>query len=86
MNDLSLSRKLDGHGRNPSWPLRRLAAAFAWVLGAVARWRRRERAIEELMSLDDKTLADIGLHRTEIRSAVKDAAAPEAIRERRRSR
>ena len=33
---------------------------------AFSEWRRRERAYAELMSLDDHSLADIGIHRSQI--------------------
>ena len=33
---------------------------------AVADWRRRQRAYEELMALDDHCLADLGILRSEI--------------------
>ena len=33
---------------------------------AVADWRRRQRAYEELMALDDHCLADLGIRRSEI--------------------
>jgi uncharacterized protein YjiS (DUF1127 family) len=44
---------------------------------AVAEWRRRERAYRELIALDDHSLADIGVHRSQIRALVEgsDAAA-----------
>ncbi len=44
---------------------------------AVAEWRRRERAYSELKALDDRSLADIGIHRSQIRALVEgsDAAA-----------
>jgi uncharacterized protein YjiS (DUF1127 family) len=34
---------------------------------AFADWRRRQKAYAELMALDDHSLADIGIHRSEIR-------------------
>ncbi len=35
---------------------------------AFSEWRRRERAYAELMSLDDRSLADIGIRRSQIRA------------------
>jgi uncharacterized protein YjiS (DUF1127 family) len=34
-------------------------------------WRRRQQAYAELMALDDHSLADIGLHRSQIGSLVE---------------
>jgi uncharacterized protein YjiS (DUF1127 family) len=36
------------------------------VTGSLARWRERQRALAELASLDDRSLADIGITRSEI--------------------
>ena len=33
-------------------------------------WRRRQRAYAELMALDDRSLADIGVHRSQIPALV----------------
>ena len=38
------------------------------VREAFADWRRRERAYAELMALDDHSLADIGIRRSDIRA------------------
>jgi uncharacterized protein YjiS (DUF1127 family) len=38
---------------------------------AVADWRRRQRAYADLMALDDRSLADIGVHRSQIRALVE---------------
>ena len=48
----------------------------AWE--AIADWRRRERAYVELMALDDHSLADIGIQRSDIRAICEgsNAAAP----------
>lgn len=40
---------------------------------AFAEWRRRERAYAELMALDDRSLADIGVRRSQIRALVEGA-------------
>ena len=44
---------------------------FVAARAAIARWRERQRAYGELMALDDRSLADIGLRREEIRAAVE---------------
>ncbi len=36
---------------------------------AFSAWRRRERAYAELMALDDRSLADIGVRRSQIRAS-----------------
>jgi uncharacterized protein YjiS (DUF1127 family) len=43
---------------------------------AFADWRRRERAYDELMTLDDHALADIGIRRSEIRAICEGYLAP----------
>ena len=43
---------------------------------AFSEWRKRERAYSELMALDDHSLADIGLHRSQIASLVDGTRAP----------
>ena len=40
----------------------------------LAGWRRRQRAYAELFSLDDRSLADIGITRSEIRYVLTHAA------------
>lgn len=48
------------------------------------QWRRREKAYGELMSLDDRSLSDIGVHRSQIPALVEgfyrggDVAEPAA--------
>jgi uncharacterized protein YjiS (DUF1127 family) len=39
------------------------------LIRAFAAWRRYRSAVQQLASLDDRTLADIGLNRTQIRQA-----------------
>jgi uncharacterized protein YjiS (DUF1127 family) len=41
---------------------------------ALSAWRRRERAYAELMALDDRSLADIGIRRSQIRALVEGDA------------
>ena len=41
---------------------------------AFSAWRRRERAFVELMALDDRSLADIGVRRSQIRALVEGDA------------
>lgn len=43
-----------------------IVSASRAAISALAEWRRREIARAELESLDDRTLADIGIHRAEI--------------------
>ena len=38
---------------------------------AVAEWRRKQQAYAELMALDDRSLADIGIHRSQIPAIVE---------------
>ena len=47
-----------------------IAAASAW-----ADWRQRRRSYGELMALDDRSLADIGIRREEIRAIVEGVQA-----------
>ena len=43
---------------------------FVAARSAIARWQQRHRAYGELMALDDRSLADIGIRREEIRAIV----------------
>ncbi|HTZ37691.1 MAG TPA: DUF1127 domain-containing protein [Stellaceae bacterium] len=43
--------------------------AAAWE--ALTDWRRRQQAYAELMALDDRSLADIGIRRSEIPAIVE---------------
>ena len=43
-----------------------------------SEWRRRQQAYAELIALDDHSLADIGLHRSQIASLVEGYRAPHA--------
>jgi uncharacterized protein YjiS (DUF1127 family) len=53
---------------------------FVGARNAWKGWRDRQRAYDELMALDDRSLADIGIHRSQIPAIVEGArvAAPEA--------
>ena len=44
---------------------------------AFSEWRRRERAFAELMALDDHSLEDIGIHRSQIGGLIEGARMPE---------
>ena len=58
-----------------------LINVFVAAKTAIARRRQRRRAYDELMALDDRSLADIGIHRTQIPGLVmsfQDAAQIEA--------
>ena len=48
----------------------------AWVLAPAVRWYRRRKTYQELMRLDDRTLADIGILRCDIPTVVRNADAP----------
>jgi uncharacterized protein YjiS (DUF1127 family) len=49
---------------------------------AFAEWRRKQQAYAELMSLDDRSLADIGIRRSEIPAIVEGyhEASPQKAR------
>lgn len=51
---------------------------FVHARNSIADWRRRARAYDELMALDDRSLADIGIHRSQIPALVVgiDSARP----------
>jgi uncharacterized protein YjiS (DUF1127 family) len=55
---------------------RRIADAARRRWRAYAAWRDRQLAIKELGLLDDRALKDIGLHRSEIESAVYGPDSP----------
>lgn len=58
---IEVSQHLVTHSSNG--PLRR------WLRAAIKKWQRRK-MIASLSSLDDRTLHDIGIHRSEITRAV----------------
>jgi uncharacterized protein YjiS (DUF1127 family) len=41
-----------------------------------SEWRRRQQAYAELMTLDDHSLADIGIHRSQIGALVEGVRVP----------
>ncbi len=47
-----------------------------WLLAPVVRWYRRRRFYQELMGLDDRTLADIGILRCDIPQMVRNSYGP----------
>ncbi len=48
----------------------------AWLLTPAVRWYRRRKFYQELMGLDDRTLADIGILRCDIPQMVRNSYAP----------
>ena len=44
---------------------------------ALADWRQKHQAYNELMALDDRSLADIGIHRSQIPALVEGNEAAE---------
>ena len=44
---------------------------FIAARNAFARWREQQRAYAELIALDDRSLADIGIHRSQIPAMVE---------------
>ena len=52
---------------------------FVAARNAMARRRQRRRAMDELMALDDRSLADIGIHRSQIMGMVDRLSAPTPI-------
>ena len=53
-----------------------VGAVRAWLLAPVVRWYRRRKFYQELMRLDDRTLADIGILRCDIPQMVRNSYAP----------
>ena len=45
---------------------------FVAARAAIASWGQRHRAYGELMALDDRCLADIGIHRTQIPGIIEE--------------
>jgi uncharacterized protein YjiS (DUF1127 family) len=41
-----------------------------------SEWRRRDRAYAQLMALDDHSLADIGIHRSQIAGLIEGVSMP----------
>jgi uncharacterized protein YjiS (DUF1127 family) len=52
---------------------------FVAARSAIARWRQRQRAYGDLMALDDRSLSDIGIRRSEI-AAIVDGSHDAASR------
>lgn len=54
-----------------------VVAAPRWVVGALVGWTARRRAREELLSLDDRLLRDVGLTRSDIAAALAGERIPD---------
>jgi uncharacterized protein YjiS (DUF1127 family) len=54
----------------------RAAAAASTQWKAYAAWRKRRAAVQELAALDDRTLRDLGLHRSQIETVVWGREVP----------
>ena len=48
-----------------------LVNLFVAGRAALANWRERRRAFDQLTALDDRSLADIGIHRSQIPAIVE---------------
>ena len=68
---LARTRALRELWRGLSWLPQRATVALMPAWRAIALWRKRRRAVRELRALDDRTLRDIGLGRSEIECAVR---------------
>ena len=44
---------------------------LASLIRAVAEWRRYRKAVQQLSDLDDRTLHDLGLNRTQIKRVAR---------------
>ncbi len=61
-----------------------LVHLFLAARESFADWRRKRRAYSELMALDDRMLADIGIHRSEIMRVVWGPSEEGSFEKRRR--
>ena len=51
---------------------------FLEARNGFSQWRRRAHAYDELMALDDRSLADIGIHRSQIPAIVHGSSLSKA--------
>ena len=61
--------------RQPRWKrtFANAVAAFAAAVDHFRRWYRMRRAVRELRDLDDRMLSDIGLNRSTLHAAAREA-------------
>lgn len=69
MNYASIDTIRSGHGQ-----VERALDALRSLAGACARRRRKAKAIAELHALSDRSLADIGIPRSDIELAIRSGA------------
>ena len=56
-----------------------LINVIALGISSLISWRRRQRAYHELMALDDRLLADIGLRRSDISAIVRERMSGKVV-------
>jgi uncharacterized protein YjiS (DUF1127 family) len=77
----SLRGAARGVGRIIRWLAHRAAAIAGERWRAYADWRERRAAVKELAALDDRTLRDLGLTRSEIEFVVRRDSARSSERQ-----
>lgn len=68
----------EAHTARARYVGRTIARLFAGLGRAFARWRRRQRELAQLRALDDRTLHDLGMSRTDILYAFRHGRPADA--------